>query len=123
MQNYAKISIYYRSGVLVQMTQNYIELQDETRQHYRLLFQDCVDGWIKYVQTSGEFSINTKPSDTSKCVAMTDASTDAMFIEFMGIPSIRIIFRRSWRLWEPMRAFVEFKYQLCEHGWTTYDMS
>lgn len=118
-----KISIEYQPRTIVHITSEHIDLQDDHGSHHRLWWQECARAWAHYVKTSPDFNVDTDATVDSTCVAFRHGIVSNLYIEFIGNPTIRLKFKRSWRVWNPKDAFDNLKRHIQQLGWTTYDMS
>ena len=100
------------------------QTRDDTQTVVTIDLSECARNFYDYLQRSGELrepspSLKTEPF---RGIGWRDRFASPPYIELFAEPRLRIEFRRSWRVWDPTKKFLEIQAQLLNAGWTTLDM-
>ncbi|MEZ7860849.1 MAG: hypothetical protein QMB40_00510 [Aeromonadaceae bacterium] len=100
------------------------QTRDGTQTVVTIDLSECARNFYDYLQRSGELrepsaSLKTEPF---RGIGWRDLFASPPYIELFAEPRLRIEFRRSWRVWDPTKKFLETQAQLLNAGWTTLDM-
>jgi hypothetical protein len=90
-------------------------------------FSECRKSWVRYVNSSQEFSNQHIREEETRCVGWRDAFDKSPYIEFFTEPRIRFVFpdKRILKVWYLKKGYKKFR-ETCvkieKEGWSTFDL-
>ena len=109
---------------IIEINSEFLSYRDDDRNVVTIALSECARNFYDFLQQRDELrepsaSLNAEPF---RGIGWRDRFASPPYIELFAEPRLRIEFRRSWRVWDPTKKFLETQAQLLSAGWKTLDM-